>query len=220
MDKKELLNILEALIFTATEPVSMRQLLTLFEVEQEEIVQALEVLDTSLQDRAIFLKKVAGGYQFATRPEYAKWIKQMNADMERSRLSRAALEALSIITFKQPISRVEINAIRGVNSDGVIKGLLERKLIDIAGRDDGQGRAILLKTTKQFLHHFGINDLNDLPKPKEIEDLLANGEGKNLLNKVADRDETLESDATPDQNDKTEEQPEAAAENETKGANS
>ncbi len=220
MHKDEFANILEALIFAAVEPLSMRQLLTLFEVDKKEIEAALDELDSKLQDRAIFLKKVAGGYQFATRPQYARWIKKMNADMARSRMSRAAMETLSIIAFKQPISRVEINAIRGVNSDGVIKGLLERKLIDIAGRDDGPGRAILFQTTTYFLRHFGINDLSDLPKPKEIEELLASGEGRGLLKRAEENEEDLQNGEDEKGSTQTQQKGASNLQQKSKGADS
>ncbi|MBN2000400.1 SMC-Scp complex subunit ScpB, partial [candidate division KSB1 bacterium] len=121
----------------------------------------------------------------------------------RSRLSRAALETLSIIAFKQPISRVEVSAIRGVNSDGVIKGLLERRFITIVGRDSGAGRALLFVTTDDFLRYFGLNDIGDLPRPKEIEELLAEGEGGRLLSELPEemllKQDTDESEANAEQ---------------------
>ncbi len=94
------------------------------------------------------------------------------------------METLAIIAFKQPISRVEVSAIRGVNSDGVIKTLLDARLITISGRDEGPGRALLFKTTPEFLRYFGINDISDLPRPKEVEELLAAGEGGQLLKEL------------------------------------
>ncbi|MBD3373667.1 SMC-Scp complex subunit ScpB [candidate division KSB1 bacterium] len=182
MDKQELVRVLEALIFASDSPLSLKQMQSLLaEVAKDDILEALNVLGDSFQDRSFFLKKVAGGYQLASKPEYSQWIKTMLSGKESSRLSRAALETLAIIAFKQPISRVEVNAIRGVNSDGVIRTLLERKLIDMAGRDDGPGRALLFQTTNDFLQYFGIDDITDLPRPKEVEELLAEGEGGKLL---------------------------------------
>jgi len=115
---------------------------------------------------------LAGGFQFVTRPELANYIKQYYKGKSKSRLSRAALETLAIIAFKQPISRPEIDMIRGVNSDGVVKNLLERNLIFISGRSETIGRALLYSTTPEFLRYLGINEISDLPKPKEIEELL------------------------------------------------
>ncbi len=185
MDKELFARIIEALIFASDTPLSVEQMIAIVEnASQEEVQEALQHLAGDLNGRAFFLKKVGGGYQFATKPDYARWIKKMYTAKAYSRLTRAALETLAIIAFKQPISKVEVSAIRGVNSDGVIKGLLERKLITISGRDHGPGRALMFTTTKEFLLYFGINDISDLPKPKEVEELLAAGEGERLIKEL------------------------------------
>ena len=185
MNKEQLKSVLEALIFASDTPLTIHQMVMVLEnFEKAEIEEALTQIQESLADRAFFLKKVSGGYQFATRPEYSRWIKKMYHGKEKNRLTRAALESLAIIAFKQPVSRVEVTAIRGVNSDAVIKGLLERKLITISGRGEGQGRALLFITTPQFLQYFGINDIADLPKPKEIEELLAAGEAARIMSEL------------------------------------
>lgn len=195
MEQEKLKSVLEALIFASDVPISLNQLQVILEgVDKPDIEKALAALPEDLKGRAFFLKKVSGGYQFATRPEYYRWIKQMFAGRERNRLTRAALETLAIIAFKQPISRVEVGAIRGVNSDGVMQTLLERKLIAITGRDEGQGRALLFSTTKEFLLYFGIDDIADLPKPKEIEELLASGEGQKIIQEIPE-EEILEQEA-------------------------
>lgn len=187
MEKDKLRNIIEALVFASDTPITVTQIREIIEgVGKREIEDALEDLAHGLSDRVFFLKKVGGGYQFATRPEYSKYIGHLYENKLRSRLSRAALETLAIIAFKQPITKVEISAIRGVNSDGVIKNLLERKLITISGRDPGPGRALVFTTSKDFLHYFGINEIADLPRPKEIEELLADGEGGKLLGQISD----------------------------------
>ncbi|HOT98800.1 MAG TPA: SMC-Scp complex subunit ScpB [bacterium] len=189
MEQEKLKSVLEALIFASDVPISLNQLQVILEgVDKSEIEKALAALSDELKSRAFFLKKVGGGWQFATRPEYYRWIKQMFAGRERNRLTRAALETLAIIAFKQPISRVEVAAIRGVNSDGVMQTLLERKLIAITGRDEGQGRALLFSTTKEFLLYFGIDDIADLPKPKEIEELLASGEGQKIIQEIPEEE--------------------------------
>ena len=187
MDKNELKKIIEALVFASDGPISLNQLKEIIsDVEKSDIEEALQALEPEFHDRAFFIKKVSGGYQFSSRPEYSKWIHTMYDTRARSRLSRAALETLAIIAFKQPISKVEISAIRGVNSDGVIKGLLERNLVSITGRDTGAGRSLLFCTTKEFLQYFSLNDIADLPKPKEIEELLAEGEGSRILSELPD----------------------------------
>lgn len=107
-----------------------------------------------------------------TREAYSGWLRKLFQRRIKSRLSHAALETLSVIAFRQPVSRTEVDAIRGVNSEGVVRTLLERKLITISGRADGPGRPLLYKTTREFLRYFGINDISDLPKPREMEELL------------------------------------------------
>ncbi len=173
------------MVFASDTPLTVHQMVSVIEnFEKTDIEEALGRIQEELTGRAFTLKKVGGGYQFASRPEYSRWIKKMYQGKQRNRLTRAALETLAIIAFKQPISRVEVSAIRGVNSDGVIKGLLERKLITISGRGDGQGRALLFNTTPEFLQYFSINDLADLPKPKEIEELLAAGEAARIMGEL------------------------------------
>ncbi|MBN2357416.1 SMC-Scp complex subunit ScpB [candidate division KSB1 bacterium] len=199
MHKDQLKQIIEAVIFASDSPLSLTQMKAIvLEAEEEEIKAALSQLSEELKDRSFFLKKVGGGYQFATRPEFWRWIKQMYAGKERSRLTRAALETLAIIAFRQPVSRVEVSAIRGVNVDGVVKNLLERNLISITGRDSGPGRALLFGTTPTFLQFFGINDLSDLPKPREIEELLAQGEAERIIQEISEEEilrQTLDEEA-------------------------
>ncbi len=203
MDNDQLKFIVEALIFASDSPISIKQIIDVLQedVEKQKIEEAIELLNQDYQQRPIFLKKVSGGYQFSSRPEYSKWLSRLYENKLRSRLSRAALEVLSIIAFKQPISKVEVSAIRGVNSDGVIKGLLERRLITIVGRDRGPGRSLLFETTKEFLQYFSLDQITDLPKPKEIEELLAEGEGGRLLAEIPQ--EELPEDKADDKKDDT-----------------
>lgn len=187
MHREEFRHILEALIFASKTPLTVKQIIAILPEETPETIRTVAAeLEDELKDRAFTLKKVAGGYQFASKPEYSQWIGKMFEEKERSRLSRAALETLAIVAFKQPISRVEVSAIRGVNSDGVMKTLLDGRLITISGRDHGPGRALLFRTTPEFLHYFGINDISDLPRPREVEELLAEGEGGQLLKELPD----------------------------------
>lgn len=198
MDQLQIKKILEALIFASDAPVTMSQIQSILEnVDKNEIEEGLAAIQKDLEDRAIFLKKVGGGYEFATRPEYSKWLQQLLEFKINTRLSRAALEVLSIIAFKQPISKVEVSAIRGVNSDGVIKNLLERRLITISGRDKGPGRPLLFTTTKEFLHYFSLDNINDLPRPKEIDELLAEGEAGRLLSDIPEKVQLPSSNQEP-----------------------
>lgn len=175
MDPNELKRVIEALIFAADAPLVPERIReTLEACSDEEIAQVVEVLNGEYEaaGHAFMIRAVAGGYQVTTRPQFSNWIKKLYLGRQKGRLSQAALESLAIIAFKQPISRVDIAQIRGVNSDGVIGTLLERKLITISGRSDGVGRPLLYSTTAEFLEFFGINDLTELPKPREIEELI------------------------------------------------
>lgn len=180
MEFSELKTIVEALVFAADGPLMPTALRDFGDElngghDLDSIMDALNE-DYQASGRAFQIVRVGGGYQITTRPEYAAWIRRMYTGRTRNRLSQAALETLSIIAFKQPISKTEISAIRGVNSDGVVRSLLERRLITISGRAAGLGRSLLYSTTPEFLQYFGINDISDLPRPREIEELF--GEGK------------------------------------------
>jgi segregation and condensation protein B len=140
----------------------------------EQIQNIIEILNEEYhkEGRCFHIIEVAGGYQFATRPQYATWIRKLYRGRRLPRLSPAALETLAIIAFKGPIIRAEIEAVRGVNVEGVLKTLLERNLITVVGREEAPGRPLLYGTTQDFLVYFGLNSLADLPKPRELEELL------------------------------------------------
>lgn len=192
MEINKLKSIVEALIFAAEKPISASSLAGYFEdlngFAIEEVVALLndEYIQTG---RAFQIVQVAGGYQINTRPEFAGWIKKMYAGKAPTKLTQASLEALAIIAFNQPISKTEVSAIRGVNSDGVIKNLLERRLIQISGRGEGVGRPLLYTTTPEFLQYFGINEIEDLPKPREIEELFGESKFADQIIEALDSDE-------------------------------
>jgi len=167
--------IIEALIFASNDPISGSKIAGFFEEltpgQVEKLVRELNE-EYQKSNRAFFINKIAGGFQVYTHTHFAPWIKKLYKGRAKPRLSQAGLEVLAIIAFKQPISRVAIDAIRGVNSGGVLKNLLERHLIAITGRSDGPGKPLLYSTTKEFLRYIGINDLSELPKPKEIEEIM------------------------------------------------
>lgn len=174
--------VVEALIFASDAPISENKIAAMVEdvtpKQVEKIVAALN-REYSQSRRAFFIQKVAGGFQIHTQSQFAPWIKKLFKGRAKPRLSQAGLEALAIIAFKQPISRVAVDAIRGVHSGGVIKNLLERNLICIAGRSEGQGKPLLYGTTKEFLGYIGINDISELPRPREIEEIMGKvGEGQ------------------------------------------
>ncbi len=158
---------LEALLFVAPEPVSARQLAQALEMPVREVEQALSELAEDLRARGLRLQQHRGRWQLTTAPELAPLVERFLGLEATSRLSRAALETLAIIAYRQPISRPQVDAIRGVNSDGVIRSLLSKGLIEEVGRAEGPGRPILYGTTAAFLQAFGLASLDELP-PLEL----------------------------------------------------
>lgn len=167
--------IIEAVLFASDMPLSLNELSQILEGAEPAMIRtAIEGLNEAYNatPNSFQIIEVAGGYQFGARPEYARWIRRVYRGRIPSRLSQASLECLSIIAYKQPISRTEIEAVRGVNVDGVLRTLLDRSLIRIAGRGTGVGRPILYATTSEFLKYFGLNRLTDLPKVDELKEML------------------------------------------------
>ena len=179
MDGELLKQVVEALIFASDIPLADRQMKEYLEgISLPEIRKVIDALNLEYKqaNRAFQIIRVAGGYQMVTRESYSQWVKKLYKKRSKSKLSQAALETLSVVAFKQPVARSEIVAVRGVNCDAVLNTLLERKLVKITGRSDGPGRPLLYATTKEFLRYFGVNDLSDLPKLREIEEILKENE--------------------------------------------
>jgi segregation and condensation protein B len=177
----ELTAILEALLFVSGEPVPIARLASVIgTVSKAEVEQALTILERQLaqNSRGIQLVKLAGGYRLVTKPDYAPWLKRLDKAKAAQKLSRSALESLAIIAYKQPLVRAEIEQIRGVETSGVLRTLLERKLVRIVGRKEVPGRPIMYGTTKFFLEHFGLQDLSQLPPLREFKEL---GEAEQAL---------------------------------------
>jgi segregation and condensation protein B len=143
-------------------------------IELPLIHEAVELLNVNYEEtgRAFRLIEIAGGYQFSTRPEYGEYVARLFREKSRRRLSGAALESLAIIAYKQPITKNDIENIRGVNCDEVLKSLLEKNLVTIIGRAESVGRPLLYGTTIDFLRHFGLPRIQDLPRPREIDELM------------------------------------------------
>jgi segregation and condensation protein B len=163
----ELIDVVEALLFASDTPVEAGRIQEVLDLESaaaaRELVESLRGrLDS--EGRALQVVEVGGGFRLVTRPEVAPWLVKLARSRTRSRLSRPALETLAIIGYRQPVSRPEVDAIRGVNSDAVLENLLERRMIRIAGRKESPGRPFLYETTREFLVAFGLRDLGDLPK--------------------------------------------------------
>lgn len=173
-DMRALKGILEALLFVTAEPIPVTRFLALLgAVTKQDVDQALASLaqDYEQEGRGLQLAEVAGGYRIVTKAEFAPWLKRLEKVKSPSKLSRSALESLAIIAYKQPIVRAEVEQIRGVETSGVIRTLLERKLVRIVGRKEEPGRPIMYGTTKFFLEHFGLRDLSQLPPLREFKQL-------------------------------------------------
>src|SRR5512143_3900968 len=154
---------LEALLFVAAEPATIAQMAEALDVAPSVVERGLNELDTALATRGLRLQRHAGRCQLTTAPQLAELIERFLGLEATTHLSRAALETLAIIAYQQPVTRPQIDAIRGVNSDSMMKSLLSKGLILESRRADGPGRPILYSTTPEFLQHFGINSINDLP---------------------------------------------------------
>jgi segregation and condensation protein B len=165
----------EALLFSSSRPVRETELAEALEAEPAAVNAALASLaeEADVSSRGVRLEKVAGGWRYVTRPEFDSLLRKYHEVTERSRLSLAALETLAIIAYRQPITLPEIQEIRGVNSSSVLTTLLEKKLVTTAGRKAVVGTPFLYRTTREFLVRFGLNELEDLPKPEELDEDLA-----------------------------------------------
>ena len=174
MDVKESDQIIESLLFASPDPLSQSLLNQVFDKPIPFLNETVERLNEFYlkNKKPYFIDNIAGGYQLVTKPEFDIWIRRLLGKSNKLILSAAALDTLAIIAYKQPIGRYDIEAIRGVDSSGVIKTLLSRNLIMIKGRGDGPGRPLLYSTTKLFLEKFGLNRLSDMPKLKEVSEII------------------------------------------------
>jgi len=161
---------LEALLFVAAEPVTPTQLSAALDVASSVVERGLNELDLSLSNRGLRLQRHAGRVQLTTAPQLAELIERFLGLEATTHLSRAALETLAIIAYQQPVTRPQIDSIRGVNSDSMMKSLLNKGLILESGRADGPGRPILYSTTPEFLQHFGLNSILEMPPLARPED--------------------------------------------------
>src|SRR5437016_12066605 len=170
--------LLEAIVYLAKEPVSLDAIhQALPDIELGEIQRKLNELVEQYRapERGIEIREVAGGYRFSTKPEHHEVLKQfLKSQIPPTRLSLAALETLAVIAYKQPVTIPEIQEIRGVHASGVIKTLLDKGFVTTAGRKEVLGRPILYRTTREFLIHFGLKDLTELPSMEEFEELIKN----------------------------------------------
>jgi segregation and condensation protein B len=182
MPPSNLRSAVEALLFSSDQPLSVALISDALEVPSDAVAAALEALGKSFAERAagVELREMAGGWVFMTTPEQNEWVTRMLRGKRKMRLSRAALETMAIVAYKQPVTKSEIEAIRGVDASGVLATLLERNLVTIKGRSTVVGRPLLYGTTGEFLNYFGLGDLSELPRPEELRALVAAREPEQL----------------------------------------
>ena len=178
MQRDELKSIIENILLAADQPVHIGELEKIFlnTAEKKDLQLTLEELKQEYQSRNLQILEVADGYQLCTRHEFNDWIRKFLKLDRSSRLSQPGLDTLSIIAYKQPLTRQEVDDIRGVDSSGVIKTLLEKKVIGPAGRKKVPGRPIMYRTTQKFLEYFGLKDLNDLPTLEDLKEDIEDGD--------------------------------------------
>ena len=199
MDPKELRSAIEAVLFITNEPVKLDELVDAFgEAERAAIVEQLEELKRVLEANigGFMLEQTAGGWRLATRPEHEATLKKYFAKKGENRLSIAALETLAIVAYRQPVTAPEVSDLRGVNSTGVIRTLLERRMIRVAGRKNVVGSPFLYRTTKDFLVHFGLNDIRDMPRLEEFGDLVGESLGEDVVTAIGNAELTRPEDIT------------------------
>ena len=182
--KAELTRVVESLLFTSDRPLTVDQVIEVLpEADREGVEAALAELRAIYDDtqRAFYLARIAGGYQILTRPDLAPWTEKFLVGRRRQRLSRAGLEVLAVVAYRQPVTRGDVEAIRGVDCGGVFRTLLERRLVAVKGRASSVGHPLLYVTSDHFLEHFGIESLKDLPKIEEFESLVDRDQARQEL---------------------------------------
>ena len=179
----ELIRIVETILFTANKPLKLEELTKLVRqgaeedesardfanVKEAQVLEEIERLRTELVPHGLLVQELAGGFRMATNDVYAPWVRAMFDVARAPKLSQPALETLAIVAYRQPISRAEIEAVRGVAAGGVLETLVDRGIVRVAGRADVPGRPLIYETTEFFLEHFGLRDLNDLPNVEELK---------------------------------------------------
>jgi len=199
MNENELRAALEAILFVSNEPVSLDELVGAFDHDGREAIMAqLDEIKRMLDANVggFTLEQTAGGWRLATRPEHDAVLKRYYALKGQNRLTIAALETLAIVAYRQPITAPEVSEIRSVNSTQTIRTLLERRMIRVAGRKNVVGSPFLYRTTKDFLVHFGLNDVRDLPRLEEFGDLIGESMNEDLVAAIATAPQTSENEVT------------------------
>ncbi len=198
MEHEELKAVVENVLFAADQPVSVGQLQGLFAetTEKAALKSALDELVREYQSRNLQLMEVAEGYQLMTRHDYSDWVRKFMKLDKTAKLSQPSLDTLAIIAYKQPLTKAEVEEIRGVDSSGVVRTLLEKKVIAPSGRKKVPGRPIMYRTTRKFLEYFGLIDLSDLPTLEDFkESELAEGQDQSDQISLTFDDQALPGDA-------------------------
>ena len=182
MSENNVKSVIEALLFASEKPLTIEQVKkVLGNLESNEIRKILDELKSEYAEdnRGICITEVAGGFQMITSPNFATFLKKLYKERHLERLSKPALETLAIIAYKQPLTKLEIESLRNVNVDGVMKNLLDKTLIRICGRKKAPGRPFVFGTTRQFLEYFGLKSLDELPKMEDFSNLVKAAETEN-----------------------------------------
>ena len=187
MDNNNHIAIIEALILASPEPIAAKRIAeSIADLTPAKVANAVMELNVRYDSTgsSFRIREIAGGYQYYILPEFTKYVEEIFTRHRKMRLTRAALETLAIVAYKQPVTKVDIDHIRGVESDGVIHNLLEKNLVAIKGRSESVGRSLQYATTDEFLKFFGLNTLEELPEISEIEELIkaADGDRANEFN--------------------------------------
>ena len=181
VDGTRLSSVIESLIFTSPEPISADRICEIIaqgeenlELDPDIVEPFVDKLNQRYEENglAFSIRYVAGGYTFATKKRFESWLSIFQHEDAYRKLSQSAIETLAIVAYKQPVTKPEVDEIRGVDSGYILRQLLEKVLVEVSGRLDAPGKPLLYRTTKHFLKHFGINSIDELPKPREIEEIL------------------------------------------------
>ncbi|MEX0994893.1 MAG: SMC-Scp complex subunit ScpB [Balneolaceae bacterium] len=185
VDGTRLASVIEALIFASPDPISWDHLAGIIEESEDELILERESIRQIVgelnnrydeNDLSFRIEEVGGGYTFVTQPRYYPWLSIFQHENAYRKLSQPAIETLAIVAYRQPITKPEVDQIRGVDSGYILRQLLEKMLVRVSGRANSPGKPLLYKTTEHFLKHFGINSVDELPRPREIEEILKDDE--------------------------------------------
>jgi segregation and condensation protein B len=208
VDGTRLSSVIESLIFASPEPISWEKLAAIIKESEEELELDETVIARLVgqlngryeeNDLAFRIEQTGGGYTFVTQPRYHPWLSIFQHENAYRRLSQSAVETLAIVAYRQPITKPEVDQIRGVDSGYILRQLLEKMLVKVAGRADSPGKPLLYKTTPYFLKHFGLNSVDELPKPREIDEILKDDDMAEHRRLLMERQMELEEEEEADE---------------------